>query len=91
MARAHQPEARWKQDGAAFGALAPIDENLAGLTVHVASLDVHAHAHGRRKEPCEQDLVRHIAAVLDCSKESFQFGFAEKLREPAFFAPLGAG
>jgi hypothetical protein len=76
-----------------FSALAPIDENLAGLTVHVTSLDVHAlaHAHGRVNEPCERDLVRHIAAVLDGSKEPFQFSFAEKLRDPAFFAPLGAG
>jgi hypothetical protein len=80
VALEHRTEARWKQDGAVFGALAPIDENLAGLTVHVASLDMHALAHGRIAEPFEQDLVRRIAAVLEGSKELFQFSFAEKLR-----------
>ena len=41
----HQAEARRKQDVAVLGAFAPIDEDLAGLEIHIADLDVHEHAH----------------------------------------------
>jgi hypothetical protein len=50
-----------------FGTFAPIDENFAGIEVDVADLDVDelAHAYSRTEEQFEQDLVLHVAAVLD--------------------------
>jgi hypothetical protein len=52
-----------------FLPFAPIDENFAGIEIHIADLDVDelAHAYRRIEEQCEQDLVLHVAAVLDGS------------------------
>ena len=88
VALEHQAEARRKQDVAVLGALAAIDKDLAGLEIHIADLDLDelAHAHGRIEEQFEQDLVLHVAAVLDGSKEAFQIGVGKQLRQPALFA-----
>jgi hypothetical protein len=84
----HQAEARRKQNVAVLGAFAPIDENFAGIEVDIADLDVDelAHAYSRIEEQFEQDLVLHVAAVLDGSEEPFQIGVGKQLRQPALFA-----
>jgi hypothetical protein len=84
----HQAEARRKQNVAVLGAFAPIDQNFAGIEVDVADLDVDelAHAYSRIEEQFEQDLVLHVAAVLDGSEEPFQTGVGKQLRQPALFA-----
>jgi hypothetical protein len=76
----HQAEARRKQNVAVLGAFAPIDQNFAGIEVDVA------HAYSRIEEQFEQDLVLHVAAVLDGSEEPFQTGVGKQLRQPALFA-----
>ena len=84
----HQAEARRKQNVAVLGAFAPIDQNFAGIEVDVADLDVDelAHAYSRIEEQFEQDLVLHVAAVLDGSEGPFQIGVGKQLRQPALFA-----
>jgi hypothetical protein len=88
LAFEHQAEARRKQNVAVLGAFAPIDENFAGIEVDIADLDVDelAHAYSRIEEQFEQDLVLHVAAVLDGSEEPFQIGVGKQLRQPALFA-----
>jgi hypothetical protein len=76
MAFEYQAEARWKQNVAVLGPFAPIDENFAGIEVDIADLDVDelVHAYSGIEEQFEQDLVLHIAAILDGSEEPFQIG-----------------
>ena len=69
---------RKQQNVAVLGAFAPIDENFAAIEV--------AHAYSRIKEQFEQDLVVHVATVLDGSEEPFQIGVGKQLRQPALFA-----
>ncbi len=82
MTLKHEAEARRKQDVAVLGALAAIDEDLAGIEVDIADLDVDelAHAHGRVEEQFEQDLVLHVTTALDGSEEAFQIDIGQQLR-----------
>ncbi len=83
MAFEYQAEARWKQNVAVLGSFAPIDENFAGIEVDIPDLDVDefVHAYNGIEEQFEQDLVLHIAALLDGSEEPFQIGVGEQLPE----------
>jgi hypothetical protein len=62
--------------------LAPIDENFAGIEVDIPDLDVDefVHVYSGIEEQFEQDLVLHIAALLDGSEEPFQIGVGEQLK-----------
>src|SRR5260221_10584768 len=83
MAFEYQAEARWKQNVAVLGSFAPIDENFAGIEGDIPDLDVDefVHAYNGIEEQFEQDLVLHIAALLDGSEEPFQIGVGEQLPE----------
>ena len=87
MAFENQAEARRKQNVAVLGAFTPVDENFAGIEVDIADLDVDefVHAYSGIEEQFEQDLVLHIAALLDGSEEPFQIGVGKQLRQPALF------
>ena len=73
---------------ATFGTFAPIDQNVAGIEVDVANLDVDelADPNGGVEEQLEHNLVLEVAAVLDGSEEPFQIGVGKRLRQPALFA-----
>jgi len=61
---------------------------ISGIEVDIADLDVDefVHAYSGIEEQFEQDLVLHIAALLDGSEEAFQIGVGKQLRQPALFA-----
>ena len=81
MAFENQAKARGKQDVAVFRALAAVDEDLAAIEIDVSDLDVDQFAdpHRRIEEELHQDLLLHIAGVLDSAKEAFEFGVGQEL------------
>jgi hypothetical protein len=64
VALEHQAEACREQDQAVFGAVAPLDEDLAGVE---AEVDVHvlAHAHGLFTGPLSNAPLLWPAAVAN--------------------------
>src|SRR3954463_3281144 len=90
MAAQDEAEAPGVQDIAILAPLAPVDEDLALLGVHVldADADQLADAHGGVEEQLEHDLVLQVAALLDDAKESFEVGLRQQLGERALLLGL---